>query len=140
MINKENALQYKNIESNLNKEKELLRTKKALFEEENNFLTINIKILTEKLLSCKDNLEIEGYNEYMETKEKKLSFGLGVRISEDLLYNDREALEWAKEHSMCLKLDKTAFKKVAKVQDLDIVTRQEKITITFPMKGLTLEE
>ena len=33
---------------------------------------------------------------------------------------------------MCITLDKKAFEKIAKATDLDFVTLDEKITITFP--------
>ena len=70
---------------------------------------------------------------------KKRLGGIGIKIMNKLEYEQNQAMSWAKEHQLCLTLDKKAFEQIAKTQDLDFVTKKEKVTVTFP-KEIILEE
>ena len=59
---------------------------------------------------------------YAETGNKAPAVGVGVREVTTYFYDPTEALTWAKEHSLCLKLDVEAFKKQVKVSPLPFVT------------------
>jgi len=136
MINKELLKEYKQqleerdkLETELSDKRESLQKK---FIEENEKTIGRINILRNSLIDVKNSLTEMGVEEYTETKEKKLTGGLGVRVISMLEYENKEALKWAKEHSICLSLDKRSFDKLAKTQDLEFVQKKETITITFP--------
>ena len=75
----------------------------------------------------------EVINKFKETGEKK--FGqLGIRLMTAYDYSDEDALTWAKEHDLCLALDKTAFKKQLKINLLDFVKVEEIPTATIPVE------
>ena len=80
----------------------------------------------------KNTIKKAALEEYQETSEKKLLGGIGIRVTEDLIFNRSEALDWAKKHELCLQLDSKAFKKFAKIQPLKFVEKKEKVMVTFP--------
>lgn len=61
---------------------------------------------------------------YVETGNKAPAVGVGIRDITTYSYDVAEALAWAKEHKLCLKLDDNAFKKQVKAtpKDLPFVT------------------
>lgn len=66
-------------------------------------------------------------------ESKKLPFGLGVRVTQSLVYDTDTAQKWAFTHrSDLLTLDKKEFEKVAKVTPLAFVTVEEVPTVTIP--------
>lgn len=58
---------------------------------------------------------------------KTVAPGLSVRITTNLVYDKKQAFEWAKEHGLALALDTKAFEKIASVQPLDFVTTKETV-------------
>lgn len=73
----------------------------------------------------------EAINKFKQTGEKK--FGqIGIRITAKYIFDELDALTWAKEHDLCLALDKTAFKKQLKVQPLEFVKVEEVPIATIP--------
>jgi hypothetical protein len=71
---------------------------------------------------------------------KKLPFGLGVRVTQTLRYDEAKAFQWAQEHRIALALDKKAFERVAKASPLDFVTVEEVPTVTIPTDTIKLLE
>jgi len=126
--------EYQLSEGTLNALKLTLADKKADFEKENLNLINNIKDLSEKQEMIKNLAKEKAIEEFKLTGNKKLSFGLGIRVGTELLYDLDIALDWAKEHKLCLKLDEKAFEGLAKTQNLDFVTKEEKVSATFPTK------
>lgn len=59
---------------------------------------------------------------YAETGNKAPVEGVGIREVTKLDYDVREAYKWALEHSLALKLDTSAFEKIAKSSPLGFVT------------------
>ena len=59
---------------------------------------------------------------YAETGNKTPAPGVAVREVTKLSYNLQEALDWAIEHKMALKLDTPAFERIAKASPLPLVT------------------
>jgi len=112
-------------------EAELIQ-KRVAFDTENNNLIGKIKKLKEGLGIEKEQFQILGIEEYKKTGEKQLIGGLGVRVGTSLIYDEGNALEWAKAHKLCLLLDKKEFERIAKNSFINFVERGEKITITFP--------
>lgn len=58
---------------------------------------------------------------YAETWNKSPAPGVGVREVTKLEYDAKVALIWATDHRMALKLDTSAFEKIAKASPLDFV-------------------
>ena len=58
---------------------------------------------------------------YAETGNKAPVVGVGIREVTKLGYDKTEAFKWAIEHAIALKLDTSAFEKIAKASPLDFV-------------------
>lgn len=114
--------------------KDTLKLKRDAFDEENKALLLEISLLDVDILKMQDVIREQAKAEYLITDNKKLLGGIGIRVISSLIYDKTDALKWAKEHSLCLSLDKRAFDKIAKSQDLDFVTKKEETTVTFPPK------
>lgn len=65
-------------------------------------------------------LTLEVYNADPE-KNKAPAPGVGIRERTVLTYDNKVAFDWAKAHKMALKLDTSAFEKIAKVDPPDFV-------------------
>jgi hypothetical protein len=65
---------------------------------------------------------------YSETGNKAPEIGVGIRVVTILKYRKQEALTWAMEHKMALKLDTSGFEKTVKANPL-----------TFPFVTITDE-
>ena len=117
----------------------VIAERRAKFEEENANLFLNQTEAREIISGCKIVLSDHAIIGFRQDGEKKRLGGLGIRVMQDLAYEDKDALNWAKEHSLCLKLDSSAFKKIAKTQDFDFVQKLDRISVTFP-KEINLEE
>ncbi len=131
-LNKENLEKYQKSVVSLELFKEEWRTKQAGLENKNAELLQKIDHLSDELNNQKDELKVLATEEFTKTGEKKLIGGLGIRVGVELNYEDERAFAWAVDHKLCLQLDKTAFKKIAKDQKLEFVETEEKITVTFP--------
>jgi len=59
---------------------------------------------------------------YAETGNKTPTPGVGVREITKLKYNNTVAFDWAVEHKIAIKLDISAFEKIAKASPLDFVS------------------
>ena len=59
---------------------------------------------------------------YAKTKDKAVASGVGIRVLTKLEYDSKIALKWATEHNLALKLDTSAFEKIAKTNPIDFVT------------------
>ncbi len=128
----------KQIEILKNKINEFLQKKQSWKEKHNCFLEEN-KTITEEIAQLEIEIETtknkiieEEKQEYLIDLKKQRSFGIGIRVTSKLNYDDEEALVWAKEHQLCLTLDTKLFEQVAKTQKLPFVTMNEKIVVTFP--------
>lgn len=63
---------------------------------------------------------------------KKLPYGVGIRATSTLVYNETDAFAWAQEHKMALTLDKRAFEKIVKASPLNFVSVKEDVFVTLP--------
>ncbi len=75
--------------------------------------------------------------EYANTKNKQLGYGLSVRVNKRLDYDAKDALAWAKQHQLCLALDKKAFEKIAAVEPMEFVQTVETATAVIALAALT---
>lgn len=138
-MDKEKLINLKNCIKTLELKKNELAKEQETFKINNALLFKSIEILNEEISENKLKIAEEAKVEYEETKEKKLLGGIGIRVTTNLNYENEEALKWATEHQLCLSLDRTAFNKIAKTQDIDFVKKEENITVTFP-KEIKVEE
>ena len=114
-----------------------LREQESILKEEKNKLIEGLEIthkineMSEKRTKLEQEIRDHAVEQYNQTGEKK--FGqIGIRVTTKYDYDEEEALTWAMEHSLCLSLDKSSFKKQMKVQPLDFVTTEEVPTATIP--------
>ena len=78
---------------------------------------------------------------YAETGNKAPAPGVGIRVRTILGYLASEALEWAVEHKLALKLDTSTFEKIAKTSNLPFVniTDEAQATIATELAKIELE-
>jgi len=88
----------------------------------------------EAISKLEESIKTKALDEYAadESKNKKLPFGVGIRVMKEVLFDDDLAMGWAKQTGLCLKLDVSGFKKIAKAQDIDFVTIKDKPSATIP--------
>ena len=138
-MNKDKLIQLKRELELLEEQQENLAERKETFNQQNASLIEHISQLKMSIDDCKAILKENAEVEYEKTGDKKLLGGIGIRISTQLTYDEKEALEWAKNHQLCLTLNKKEFETLAKIQEIGFVKKQEKITVTFP-KEIVIEE
>ena len=68
---------------------------------------------------------------YADTGSKDVAPGIGIRVMTKLGYDGKVAMEWAMEHKLALKLDSSAFEKIAKTSNLTFVTVTEEPLATI---------
>jgi len=91
-----------------------LRTNQHLFDFEDNTKTA--------CQEAEDSLRFLALETYAATGEKTVAPGIGIREVTKYSYSETEALKWAIEHKMALKLDETKFKNHVKADPPDFVT------------------
>ena len=106
-----------------NLEREFEWTNRELFKEFDN--TKQLCAEAEKALR---ELTLQAY---AETGNKAPAPGVGIRIITRLVYDAGLALSWAKHHEIALKLDTSAFEKIAKASKPDFVEIQEEAQATI---------
>ena len=78
---------------------------------------------------------------YKETGNKAPEVGVGIREVTKLAYDVKEALQWAIDHKMFLKLDVKSFEIMGKSIDIDFVTvsQEPQATIATELKEAIIE-
>lgn len=139
---KENIKKYVTVLQNLDSVKSNLKENQVKFDEENKELKEQIEKHNLSLNDLKSEIENEAKLIFeKDSSTKKLYGGIGIQEKDVYEYDVKKALDWGKEKDMCLMLDKKAFEKIIKVQELDFVTKKEKeeVKVTFP-KVIKIEE
>lgn len=113
---KQELIKLKNMRQQEEQLTELLKTVKAKFEEENKDLFIRIAANREEMTSVEMNIKEDALEIYRKDGNKQLPYGVGIKVLKRYNYNEDEALEWAKEHKMALRLDKKAFETLSKTE------------------------
>ena len=114
---------------------EELSKKREEFELVNKDLIDSIGFHNQVEEELKIDLRIDAEKEFEETGNKKLLGGIGIRILIKLNYEEKDAIDWSKDNMpVALKtiLDKKQFETFAKTNDLDFVSKEEKVSVTFP--------
>lgn len=106
----------------------------AKWADENDALIRSLTVAKEEMQRAEATLRAAGLAHYAAHPEsKKLPFGLGVRVTQSLVYDANTALSWCKSFFPAgVTLDKKEFEKAAKVKPLAFVTVEEVPTITVP--------
>ena len=81
-------------------------------------------------------LRLSALDIYAETKDKQVAPGIVIKEFTKYAYNEAEALKWAIEHNMALKLDETKFKSHVKADppDFVVVTTEPQATIATELQ------
>lgn len=141
MIDKKLLVEYTMISSYQKQTKEMVKQLKK--ETEERIQTIQKSRQYEEkekeLSKITEKIESSALKEFKETSNKKLTGGLGIREINVYDYDDSKALAWAKEHDMCLSLDKKAFNSLMKNQNFGFVKKDKSLKITWPVE-LKLED
>ncbi len=109
-----------------------LAYRKKQFEAENEGLREAIGILEAHIAERKDRLAAERVTQFMVDGNKGKKRGLAIRENDVLDYKPEDALAWAIEHKLALKLDTKAFDGYAKKEKPGFVTFAKVATATFP--------
>ena len=144
MINKDTLIGLKQDDELLNIKKEGLSILQNNFNAENRDLIDEIQLLNESIAESKDEIKEQVLDEYSKDKTiKKFMGGMSVKVGLKLLYDEDLALGWCEENMPVIikkVVDEKTFKKFAKDNDLGFVTKEEKVTVCFPGKGIKFEE
>lgn len=106
--------------------------RKKDFEEMNKDLIEKIEKSNEIISKLQDEIRSMAVDEYTKTGSKHFDGGVDIRVVTKYKYDEDAALSWAKEHDMCLKLDKHGIKKVAKSGQVSFVEVVEEPIATIP--------
>jgi len=142
MILKENLIDLKEVMIYNETTKSLIAEIKKEMEEKISKIKEERKVLEyeAKENELKSKIIESAKKEFKETSNKKLLGGIGIREVKEYGYCEEDAFKWAKEHSLCLQLDKKAFEGLAKTQNFDFVEVGNIVQVTFPKEIFLLEE
>jgi hypothetical protein len=70
--------------------------------------------------AAEERLRDAALADYEETGSKAPGPGLGIRVVTDVVYEVAQALTWAKEHGLALRLDNKQFETLAKADPLSV--------------------
>ena len=116
------------------KARELKSQRDTLLEEWNKANQVLFDTLTQagaEVAEAEGKLREMAIEKYTETGEKTVAPGVGIRVMTRLGYGSTDAYDWAIEHKLALKLDSSAFEKIAKTSKLPFVTITEEPQATI---------
>lgn len=113
---------YSDAESEL---AEQIKALKEIWETSNAELIASRNEANADLFSTESELRNAMIEDFAVNKNKKIDNDLSVRVNTTLVYDQTEAMKWAKSTGMALTLDKSAFEKIAKAANLDFVQEVE---------------
>lgn len=111
---------------------ESLAIKESVFMDQTKPFKDKIFDLNNQIFALKETIQDEALETFAVTGEKKMFGGIGIQVRTNIEYDKGLAFDWSKEHNLCLKLDDSAFKKLAKTNAIDFVSVTEKTVVTFP--------
>lgn len=141
---RETLIELKQRTEEYEKKKEELASIQDVFNAENRRLIDQIQELNEAIYESRGEITEQVIDEYNKDKtQKKFMGGMSVKVGVKLLYDEDLALGWAKESMPVIikeTIDKKIFDKFAKDNKLAFVTKEEKVTVCFPTKGIRFQE
>ena len=111
---------------------EILKGLQVRFAEKHKNMINSMAVTNEAIGKLEESIKSKALQQYKKDGEKKLAFGVGIQVKKEVLFDDDLALAWAKETGLCLKLDLSAFKKIAKVQNIKWAYIGERTIATIP--------
>ena len=129
---KEMVEELKTLRGNLENAKQDYSARLGMFHESTEEMTQGIDVMKLKISYLTCDISAAALKEYEETKNNKPYPGIGIRLMKKMEYNEKDAMQWAQEHNLALKLDVRDFEKHAVVSKLDFVKVVEvpKVTIS----------
>ena len=118
---------------------EAIRELKVVWEDYNKVILEEAARQKEELAASEVTLREMAVAIYAETGDKKVAPGIGIREVTKYAYDEAEALKWAIEHKMALKLDETKFKNHVKADPPDFVIITEEPTATIATELRVIE-
>lgn len=144
MINKDTLIGLQIDTELLQAKKEELASIQDVFNAENRDLIDEIQSLGEDISESRGEITCLVIDEYNNDKtQRKFLGGMSVKVGVKLKYDEDLALGWAKESMPVIikeTIDKKIFDKFAKDNKLAFVTKEEKVTVCFPSKGIKFAE
>jgi len=114
------------------KNAEIYEQKMIEFNAANQGLVSSIEKTKEQTALMEDIVRSNALDHYRLNKNKHICMGVGIRVMQDVLFDDDLALAWSMEHKVALRLDIPMFKKIAKAQPIDFVTIEDRPIATIP--------
>lgn len=105
------------------------------WEKDNVGLLCRQEDLSRDIEKVKIDIRLEAEEEFLKTNNKKLTGGIGIRVTTSYDYEESVAIKWALEKMpVAVKqiIDKKMFKSYIKDNSLEFVDEQSKIVVTFP--------
>ena len=125
-ISRENDIEYRKV----------LKGLQERFAEKHKDMLTSMKENQEAMSKLEGSIKTKALAEYAadKSKPKNKTLALGVKIQEreKLVFDEKLAKDWAREHNLAWKLDLPAFKKIAKAQKIDFVTIEDYTIATIP--------
>ncbi len=134
-MNKEKIMLLKDSQVSLTELKDKLSQKKVEFDEQNKELIESIITADTEVEMNKESIKEDAKIEFKEKGIKKLLGGIGIRVLSRINYSNEDAMSWAENNMpIAIKkiLDKKQFETFAKSNELDFVTKEESVSVTFP--------
>jgi len=100
----------------------------------NNLLFERLAVAEATLLVNESAVRDIAIEMYSQTEIKDLPGGVKIKMRTFLVYDENTALEWAMKHNLAVKLDKSKFEKLAKVQEIPGVSVHNKPMATIPSR------
>ncbi len=110
---------------------EAIRELKVVWENYNKVILEEAAKQKEELASSEATLRELALVAFRVTGEKQVAPGIGIRVRQVLDYEPKEAMAWAVDHKLALKLDVSNFEKIAKTSKLLFVKITEEPTATI---------
>lgn len=122
--------------------KEILEIDRKAWEEANKEQIDLVALTKQDAEEAETKLRELALETYAEVGDKTVAPGIGIRIMTRLNYEAKEAMGWAMEHKLALKLDSSAFEKIAKTSNLSFVTISEEpqATIATELQEIEVEK
>jgi len=108
--------------------------------EANQLLLDNEKDAKADCQEAEEKLREAALQIYAKVGDKAVAPGIGIRVRTVLSYDNQEALGWATEHKLALKLDTSTFEKIAKTSNLPFVAITEEPQATIATELIKVEE
>lgn len=136
---KENVKLYDQKLKEISEKKEQIDDYKKEYEEKVSGLISDVKKLEEEVKTTFIDIEKEIKDRFEKDKSvKKFYGGFGIQERKVYTYDEKTALNWAKEKDMFLLLDIKSFEKALDGLDLDFVKKDTEKKVTIP-KEIKLE-